>query len=180
MNPTAIIIRPALPSDRHAVLALMDDATLWLHSIGFGRQWPAAFSGVPFWVDAFGEWIGSGKVYVAEGVDGSDGIDGAFRLEESGSRNFLLWPEDDLPALYLFSLAVRRRAAGRGLGLVMLDWAAATAKAQGKVLRLDCWAANGRLKRYYLDAGFAAMGEVPFNDRPNDGPYALARFQRAG
>ena len=44
-------------------------------------------------------------------------------------------------------------------------------------LRLDCWAGNERLKRYYLDAGFEARGETEVVDE--DGSrYWVTRFAK--
>jgi GNAT superfamily N-acetyltransferase len=89
-----------------------------------------------------------------------DGVaSGTFRLLETDER---VWPEAAPgEALYLHSLAVCRSAAGSGLALQMLDWARARARERGcSELRLDCWAGNERLKRYYLEAGFEPRGDI--------------------
>lgn len=169
-----LTIRPAQSDDLTAVLAVMDDASAWLQSIGRGEQWAPTFSGAPHWVRTFSEWIERSVVFVAEA---EPGIIGVFRLEESAGRNMEFWPENDQPALYLFSLGLLRSAAGSGVGLEMLDWALAKARAEGKVLRLDCWGENERLVRYYLDAGFTSKGWIPQQTR--DGrPYHMALFEK--
>jgi GNAT superfamily N-acetyltransferase len=72
-----------------------------------------------------------------------------------------IWPHDSKVCLYLHSLAVRRTVAGRSVASTMLDWAVQYATSQGSdELRLDCWAGNNRLRRYYEDAGFEARGEA--------------------
>jgi GNAT superfamily N-acetyltransferase len=75
-------------------------------------------------------------------------------------------------ALYLHALSVSREDAGQGLGRRILDWATETAGRRGmQYLRLDCSAANGRLRQYYLDAGFTLVGSHPKQTWP-------ALFQR--
>jgi GNAT superfamily N-acetyltransferase len=75
-----------------------------------------------------------------------------------------VWGPDALVApvaLYLHRLASLEP--GRGFGGVMLGAAEDWAKGAGaEVMRLDCGAGNGRLRRYYLELGYAEVKEVQF------------------
>ena len=65
----------------------------------------------------------------------------------------------DGQAGYVHGLAVRRSAAGRGLGLRILGLASVRIARQGRgLLRLDCMADNKPLCDYYRRAGFTDLG----------------------
>lgn len=82
---------------------------------------------------------------------------GTTTLQESDP---LIWGDVPDEAFYVHRLAIRRTYAGRGLGLQLLCWAEEAARAVGKrYLRLDCWAGNDALRRYYESAGFSDRGE---------------------
>ncbi len=62
-------------------------------------------------------------------------------------------------AVYLHKLAVRRAAAGTGLGARVVARAEDWAREQGfPVLRLDCWDGNASLRGYYRSLGFRELG----------------------
>jgi len=62
-------------------------------------------------------------------------------------------------------LMVDRRAAGRGLGTSLLDWAAERGREAGvPAFRLDCRTTNPVLREYYESYGFRAVGQVDFAD----------------
>jgi GNAT superfamily N-acetyltransferase len=83
----------------------------------------------------------------------------------------------------LSRLAVSRSVAGQGVAMRLLDWAVDYARSRGKrELRLDCWAGNERLKRFYTDSGFDARGDVesPGLDLSGGGrSYFVSRFSRS-
>jgi ribosomal protein S18 acetylase RimI-like enzyme len=101
---------------------------------------------------------------------------GVFQLLESDEE---VWPgaapED---GLYLHSLAVRRSVAGHGVAEMLLAWARVATAARGRLeLRLDCWAGNERLRRYYAEQGFHYRGDVTVTSE--DGrTYACSRFAK--
>jgi GNAT superfamily N-acetyltransferase len=65
----------------------------------------------------------------------------------------------DGTAGYVHGLAVRRRAAGIGLGLKMLEWSSnLISRKSRRLLRLDCMAKNEFLCNYYRRAGFTDAG----------------------
>jgi ribosomal protein S18 acetylase RimI-like enzyme len=79
----------------------------------------------------------------------------------------------DARALYVTSMGVTRRYAGRGLGVQALDWAAGLAVAHGRGrLRLDTRADNAALCTYYETLGFI---RIAGQERP-DG--ALNLYER--
>jgi GNAT superfamily N-acetyltransferase len=147
-------IRPATEAELGDVLSVLDEAAAWLQSIGVTEQWPASFSADAAWVERLRRGIENEQVYVAH--DGGT-AQGCFRLlNEDGA----IWQDASRRYVYLHSLAVRRASAGRGVATAMLDFAVQVAASHGaEELRLDCWAGNERLMRYYLDAGFELRGQ---------------------
>ncbi|MEX2208654.1 MAG: GNAT family N-acetyltransferase [Myxococcota bacterium] len=151
----------ARPDDADSVYRLLNDAAVWLEARGIEQWKPGA---LPRAVVSGG--IRAARVFV---VRASDALIATLQLEDSDPAT---WGADAGDALYLHRLCVARTHAGDGLGLRLLDWAAATARARGRrLLRLDCVASNDALRRYYARAGFAERGEVDVGVR-------LARFER--
>jgi GNAT superfamily N-acetyltransferase len=80
----------------------------------------------------------------------------------------LIWDGSEDPAFYIHKLATRRDYAGQGLGATILEWIKGHAlRSQKKFLRLDTWATNARLKKYYEKQGFAHIRTKSF---PVDSP----------
>ena|SRR5579862_207457 len=72
-----------------------------------------------------------------------------------------VWGEQPPDAGYVHGLAVRRSAAGQGLGALLLDQAAQRVAEVGRAyLRLDCMASNKPLRAYYEKLGFAHRGSI--------------------
>jgi len=171
-------VRAAGPNELDDVLGVLDDAAAWLQVIGMTEQWPASFSAEPAWVERFTRWTAEGRVFIARDANGV--AVGCFRLLDADDH---IWTNESGSALYLHSLAVVRRAAGQDVAKAMLDWAVAFAARRGiEELRLDCWAGNERLKRYYVDAGFDPRGEAMVASEPdgeNDHKdYYVAKFAK--
>ena len=174
-----VMIRPTTEVDLPVVLSILDEAAAWLQEIGMKEQWPLAVSQDATFLARVTRLVSEGRFYVA--TAGSEAV-GVFNLRdepslESGPGGY--WTLEDMrqPAVYLFQLAVRRTVAGQGVAAAMLEWAFQAARARDRVLRLDCWAGNDRLRRYYLDAGFDHLGDVEGGD--NTGRYyAVSRFER--
>lgn len=75
------------------------------------------------------------------------------------------WPTTTDEAMYLNSLVVARFAAGQGLGKLVINACAETARKKGKsVIRLDCWDGNTFLKSYYQQEGFKMLAAIPVNN----------------
>ncbi|WP_421743329.1 GNAT family N-acetyltransferase [Cellulomonas sp.] len=145
----------AVPADVDAIHALRRSLEDWMAAHGT-VQWPPGSlprERVAAQVDA-GEW------HVVR--DDELGIVGTLRLLWTDPD---FWGDDRTPAVYVHGLMVDRRAAGRGLGAALLDWAAAQGRDAGvEVLRLDCRTTNPVLREYYESSGFRAVGQVDFAD----------------
>jgi GNAT superfamily N-acetyltransferase len=134
------------------VLMVLDEAAAWLRGRGI-TQWPPRFE--PSWVEGA---VGRGETWLVT-VDGQVSATVTLDLADP------VWDGAGGDALYVHRMAVRRRSAG--LGAVILDWAAATARGHGRrALRLDCVASNARLRAYYEAAGFAHRGDVTVGGAP--------------
>lgn len=175
-----LTVRPATAFELRDVLAVLDEAAAWLQDIGVTEQWPAVISQDEGWVARVSRFVSEGRFFVARAGDTAVGV---FHLRDEagldgGPSAWWLWEEQAQPSLYLFTLAVRRSVAGRGVAAAMLDWAFDSAQQRGRVLRLDCWAGNHKLRRYYTAAGFEHLGDVEGTGL--DGRfYSVSRFQRS-
>jgi ribosomal protein S18 acetylase RimI-like enzyme len=172
-SPSGLTVERAQPADASDVEALLDAAATWQQSRGIGPWTPGRFG------DEIHLAIASGELFVAR-RDGA--LVGCFLLEAHDSPVFSRWLKeqgrDAAPAAYLGRLAVAREAAGRGLGLELLDAACAIAGGSGiEYVRLECPADNLRLRRYYLDAGFEHCGDVHVRG-PNGEHWVASLFER--
>jgi GNAT superfamily N-acetyltransferase len=126
-----------------AVATLLDEATLWVGERGYD-QWPRPFP--PEEIEAA---IERGEVYVAE-LDGDVVATVTLLWEDE-----LHWGERPPDAAYVHKLAVSRAHAGQRIGQTIVEWADATAAANGRAfLRLDCHRTNPGIRRYYEQLGF--------------------------
>jgi GNAT superfamily N-acetyltransferase len=162
MNPldlSAIRFEPATEQDLPQILALFDAAMCWLVVQGLSDQWGTTpFSQQPAEVEHFAAWIRQGSLFVArhnEVILGTIVI-----VSAPPSYSAREWNQTPRAALYLKAFATDRRYAGQGVGRVLLDWVEQQARNQGiDWLRLDCWAGNESLRRYYRGQGFEERGE---------------------
>jgi ribosomal protein S18 acetylase RimI-like enzyme len=151
--------RRVAPSDEAALREIYDGIGAWLHDVkGITTQWdrvtPAGLIRVLLHAD---------ETYLA--LRDGEAV-GAVRVAAAPAVGLESWRDD---ALYVYSLAVRRRVAGQGLGQQILAWVEEQARARGRrYLRLDCMADNARLVRYYVDLGFSFLSRHPAEPR-----YAL-------
>lgn len=162
---TKLDIRPALPDELELVEGLLSGASDWLASRGID-QWQ-----YPPHTDRIGQALLRGEVFLAF-ADGQPIA--TLQVDTAADPEF--WMPEDKPeaALYVHRMAVRREAAGMGVGGMLLDWAAEQAAAAGKTcLRLDAWKDNPGLHHYYERAGFTLIRVV---DLPHRRSGAL--FQR--
>lgn len=159
----ALEVTLAGPDDVDTVMAVMTEVAQWLITKGMDRQWPPV---IPR--EFIAASVGKGEVYLAR-LNG--GVAATVALQWSDQH---IWGDRPDDACYVHRLAVRRQHAGQGLGLMLLRWAESVACQRGKgYLRLDCWAENPVLVRYYANAGFTQVGEVTV------GTWKGALFERA-
>jgi ribosomal protein S18 acetylase RimI-like enzyme len=166
-----LVVDRAAPSDTRSVVALLDAAAAWQESRGIDLWTQGQFD------DDVHRTIADGDLYVAR-EDGA--IVGCFMLDE-GSPRMTDWLVEHgrVPSRGVVGrLAVARDAAGRGLGMELLNAADGLASHRGiPVLRLEFPSENGGLRRYYRRARFSHVGD---NDRPgpNGEPWVSSVFER--
>ena len=142
------------------MVAILEEAAAWQRSIGV-EQWPARFD-----AGDIARRLRRADGYLA--WDDAEAV-GTFTLQVGDP---VVWGERPPDALYLHGLAVRRSHAG--LGRELLAFAERTTAESGRrYLRLDCMAANPRLRAYYERAGFRCCGEW------RSGGWAAALYEKA-
>ncbi len=131
--------------DLDRVLEILEEASRWLISKGLETQWHPS----PTFRRSILENIDRGEVYVVKDLKATVGT---VTLQWSDKK---FWDDLPLNAGYVHKLAIKRSYGGQMLGLRVLQWAEAKARAEGKrYLRLDCLAGNKTIREYYEKAGF--------------------------
>jgi GNAT superfamily N-acetyltransferase len=162
-------IRLAAPDDIDVVVDVLAEVSAWLRTKGI-KQWPARFP-----VDFFQSYVRRGELYVATIAAE---IVGTVTLQWSDPS---FWGDRE-DAGFVHRLAVRRSHAG--WGRTLLDWAEQKAVERGRsFLCLDTLSNNTRLRRYYEDMGFRAVGEINGPaDHPTDpvlGAWRAVLYEKA-
>lgn len=145
-----VTVSPAGEADFPRVLAVLEDAAAWMASRGIDQWRPGGFDHCELL-----QSIGRRELHLVR-IDGRDVATIILQWADP-----IFWPpEGHDQAGYVHKLAVRREAAGRGLGRHLLDWAAIQAAERGKrFLRLDCQGTNPELCAYYEKLGFTRCGQ---------------------
>ena len=153
-------IRRAGPGDLRTVLSILHSAADWLHSRGYD-QWP---DGSPsLGPVAIGAQIERGEFWIVS--EDRDPV-AVIALSRVGDADFWSPAELAAPAMYVSKAAVLRKAAGRGIGAMLLRWACDRAAAEGvRLVRLDVWKTNHRLQDYYDDQGWRYLGTAEAGGR---------------
>jgi ribosomal protein S18 acetylase RimI-like enzyme len=147
-------IRRCHARDVANVAGLLDEATRWVHDLGY-EQWP-----LPFPRAEVAAAIERGEVYVAE-LDG-DAVATMTLLWNDPTY----WGERPPDAVYLHKLAVSRAYAGQAVGEALVEWADRHAAQSGRsFLRLDCLRDNAGIRAYYERLGFEHRGDLVVNRR---------------
>ena len=132
-------------ADLDRVLEILEEASRWLTSKGLETHWYPS----PTFRQTILESIDRGEVYVVKDLKTTIGT---ITLQWSDKR---FWGDLPLNAGYVHKLAIERSYSGQSLGLRMMQWAEAKARAEGKrYLRLDCLAGNKTIREYYERGGF--------------------------
>ncbi|HEX9057360.1 MAG TPA: GNAT family N-acetyltransferase [Ktedonobacterales bacterium] len=156
-------ITRAEPGDERAIVEIDLDVRQWLLSRDIDPGQPPR----PI-EDIVADRVAAGQVYLAS--IGGDPVATVTLLWEDPES----WGDVPNDAVYVHGLAVRRAAAGNGIGRALLDWAARTAVAAGRAhVRLDCMASNPALRDYYVRTGFTYRGDVTL------GRYTLSRYEKS-
>lgn len=143
--------RRADEADVGTLVRLRDDAARWMIANGIDQWRPGEKD-----EEHFRRRIAEGEVWLA--VLGERGpVAGAWELWWADP---LAWGEQPEPAGYVHRLMVDRATAPRGAGRLLLARAEARIAELGLAYsRLDCVAANPRLRAYYEAAGYLRVGE---------------------
>jgi protein-tyrosine phosphatase len=144
-------VSPAKPSDIDTVLSILDEAAAWI----IANRLPSVWKPGEFSHQTFLDQISQGEVYLAR-VDGAPV--GTFVLQWNDP---FWWGERPSDAGYFHKFAIRPSLAGRGIGLEILRWAEERTRNAGKnFFRLNCIAADRKIRDYYEKAGFVHRGNV--------------------
>jgi GNAT superfamily N-acetyltransferase len=158
LAPDYLTVVPAKPEDIDIVIGILDEAAAWIIEQKLPSVWkPGGFSR-----EIFLDQISRGEVHIGL-VDEKPA--GTITLQWA---DLMFWGEQQPDSGYVHKLAVRPAYAGQKLGLEMLKWAEATAREMSKrFLRLNCLAADRKIRDYYERAGFLYKGDI-------EGPMAKA------
>lgn len=146
-----ISLETALPDELPVVMGILDECAAWLHSKGIA-QWRSPQP--PHEWERMKAQITLGQVFLAR-LESDRSVVGTLRIEWEDPA----WPHDSAVAGYVHALAICNHARGHGIGASLLEWAQAQiADRGGEYIRLDCWAENVVLRRYYEGLGFRYCG----------------------
>lgn len=151
MASSATTVRRGHPADWEILLALFDEAVLWLTARGLGGQWgEEPWSGDLVKVAAVKEMANADGLWVCDIGDDPVGT----LIVQATPPTYV--PPSPIRELYVGLLLVSRKHVGEGVGSVLLEHAKDLGKRQDAAqLRVDCWAGgNGQLSRYYQGQGF--------------------------
>ena len=157
-------IRPTTSDDAAEVVALFDDAVVWMNANGNTQQWGSQpWSQIPARVEKITGWC-------AEGHGGwvsvlPDGRIGGF-LVVGDAHPYV--PAATGPELYIMALIASRSPEARGHGRRLLQHADELAANEGiEELRVDCWAGGGgSLVRFYESAGYVKASTFKVKEWP--------------
>lgn len=146
-----LLIVRAEERDLAAIIDLMEEAAEWLSTFDI-KQWPVGF--IRNNPSIISRRIAEHEVYLGW-LHGGLAATMTIQWTDPG-----VWGRMEDRAGYVHGLVTARRFANRGIGHRMLEYAEERIRAeQGAFIRLDCVAANPRLRRYYTDYGFTFLRE---------------------
>ncbi|MFI6167045.1 GNAT family N-acetyltransferase [Nocardia sp. NPDC051052] len=150
--------RRARADETALVLDILAEAAAWLHNRGI-HQWPERFP-----AESTRSQIEARTLMLAE----AGPVVATFVMVRNGDY----WT-DGHKALHVSRLAVRRSAAGQGVGYRILDWVQARARIAGMSrIRLATARDNLALRAYYEAAGFRHVAD------PQDAKWPTSLYER--
>lgn len=160
--------RPAVPADAAALVRLRDAAALWQLARGID-QWRVGEKDEAHFLARMAD----GEVWLAH-VAGR--LVGAWEIWWDDPA---AWGPRPPEAGYVHRLMTAPHTAPRGTGARMLARAEARIAEHGRALaRLDCLAANSRLRAYYEAAGYTVVGEQAAKEGGLGSPYAVTLLEK--
>ncbi|MGX9888482.1 GNAT family N-acetyltransferase [Streptomyces sp. NPDC002276] len=174
-QPTAwpeLTYRKAVEADAVTLVRLRDSAALWQLARGID-QWKPGEKDEAHFLRRVREDEGEGEVWLAY-ADGT--LAGACELWWNDPAAWGPRPPD---AGYVHRLMTTPHTAPPGTGRRLLARAESRITATGRpYARLDCLAANTRLRAYYESAGYAVVGEQRAKDGGLGSPYAVTLMEK--
>ena len=165
----------ATPADLGAILGLIEDARRWLKAQGTD-QWAEPWPDQAQRDARVLKGLVNKKTMIVR-----QGDTAVATVTMANWHNPNVWVSGSCTAdlteraVYLHRLITARKYAGRGLGELLIDWAALRARAMygAKRIRIDVWTTNTDLHRFYQKLGFEPCGRCPDPSYPSG-----ALFQR--
>ncbi len=156
-------LRLVTPTEFEIVYDLLHENARWL-SLKNIIQWPLD------WLQTKRQEIqGSIEFGTYHAIEIDDEIAAVVEIKSAPEA---IWENDNIPALYIHKLAIRRKYSDKKLGRDIINLIEMRATQQGiKYLRLDCVAHNDILRQYYESYGFILKSEV------NAGEIVLALYE---
>lgn len=155
-------IRLGDKNDLRTIVDLLNKVTLNLHQKNI-KQWA-----YPWNFDEINIDIKNRNIYV---ITMNKRIVGTFSLKYKDINTVL--HINDQNNLYLYRIAILPEYQGKNIGLKVINYAFETSRNLRKILYLDCWAGNVKLKNFYSKAGFDFHGDFPEED------YTISVFRYA-
>ncbi|MFE0175865.1 GNAT family N-acetyltransferase [Streptomyces sp. NPDC059002] len=164
-----LTFRGADDGDTATLVGLYDDAARWMLDHGIDQWKPGGKD-----ADHFRRLIASGAEEVWLAHDG-DEVVGAYEVWWDDEAAWGVRPPD---AGYVHRL-MTRRGTRPGTGRAMLAAAERRIAAAGRGLcRLDCMTTVPRLRTYYEEAGYTAVGELPGKVAADGSLYGVVLMEK--
>ena len=165
----------ATPGDLEAILGLIEEASRWLKALG-KDQWAEPWPDREQRDARILKGLANKKTVIVRRGDTA-----VATVTMANWHNPKVWVNGSCTAdlteraVYLHRLVTARKYAGHGLGESLINWAEkyARAKYRAQWTRIDVWATNKDLHRYYEKLGFESCGACPDRSYPSG-----ALFQR--
>jgi GNAT superfamily N-acetyltransferase len=166
----------ATPADMDAILGLIEEASRWLKALG-QDQWAEPWPNREQRDARIIKGLANKKTVIVR-----QGDTAVATVTMAKWHNPKVWVPGSCTAdlteqaVYLHRLVTARKYAGHGLGESLIKWAEKRAHARYRAqrTRIDVWATNKDLHRYYEKLGFESCGECPDPSYPSG-----ALFQRS-
>ncbi len=152
-------VAPATTAELEIVLEILAEAAQWLQANKID-QW--AYPPPPSLRQRIRREIEKGELYLAHTVPAGQAV-GTLRFEWAGDALWHAQPAHT--AGYLHTIAIRPALHGHSLGEELINWAKDHVRSRNcNFLRLDCVAANAKLRSYYTRLGFRYCGQATHED----------------
>jgi GNAT superfamily N-acetyltransferase len=144
------------------VFSILNEAAQWLWDRGIPQWQPGSIKR-----EKYVQLAESGALWLARQ---NSEIVGTVTLLWSDPE---IWGPDDGKAGYIHKLAVKRAVAGQGVSTLLLRTIESQIRAAHRSLaRLDCWAGNNMLRRFYSNQGYTLL------DAFVEETWEVARFEK--